>query len=374
MSLGRLFGINIRIDLSWLFVFALVVWSLSSKFGPFEAVATDLPTRMLLGILTAMLFFASILAHELAHSLTARARGIPIESITLFIFGGISHFKGEPTTAPSSAWISLVGPLASLAIGAAFFFAGALIGAHNAFGVAAGYLAFANIALGLFNLLPVFPLDGGRVLHALLWSATKDRVRATRIAVIIGRIPAWLIIVFGIDQTLRFGIGSGLWLTFIGWFLLQAGNAEALQTEISAALKGHTAAELAEPAVLAVAPNATGTQALETMRSQRARALPVLLGGQFLGIVTATDLAKISSDELGATFVTALMTRRETLKSITPESSASDILRILAESGHQQLPVIDAGGTFHGFVTVQGILRWAAFDRENLLANFKANH
>lgn len=372
MSLGSLFGIKIRIDLSWLFVFALVVWSLSSKFGPFEAVATDLPTRMLLGILTAMLFFASILAHELAHSLTARARGIPIESITLFIFGGISHFEGEPTTAPSSAWISLVGPLASLAIGAAFFFTGAVISAHNAFGVAAGYLAFANIALGLFNLLPVFPLDGGRVLHALLWSATKDRVRATRIAVIIGRVPAWLIIAFGIDQTLRFGIGSGLWLTFIGWFLLQAGNAEALQTEISAALKGHAAAELVEPAVLALAPNATGSQALETMRSQRARALPVLLGDQFLGIITGADLAKISSDELDATFVTALMTRRESLKSITPESNASDVLRILAESGHQQLPVIDAGGAFHGFVTVQGILRWAAFDRETLLANFKA--
>jgi Zn-dependent protease/CBS domain-containing protein len=372
MTIGRLFGITIRIDLSWLFVFALVAWSLAGKAGPLENATSNPGIRMLLGIITALLFFASILAHELAHSLVARARGVPIESITLFIFGGVSHFEGEPSTAPGAAWIALVGPLTSLAIGTGFFFAGATIGAHNAFGIAAGYLAFANIALGLFNLLPVFPLDGGRVLHAILWSAMKDRVRATRVAVLVGRIPAWLIIAFGIYETLRSGIGSGLWLTFIGWFLLQAGNAEALQTEIYASLKGHTVAELAEPAGQAIAPNATGAEALEAMRAQNVPALPVLLGDQLLGIAAASDLAHISPEELNETFVTALMTRLETLKSIAPEENASDVLRVIAESGRQQLPIIDKTGAFHGFVTVQGILRWAASDRENLLANITA--
>jgi Zn-dependent protease/CBS domain-containing protein len=367
MKLGRLFGIEIHIDLSWLFVFALVTWSLSSSVGPFHTIAANPGTRTLLGILTALLFFASILLHELAHSLAARARGIPIESITLFIFGGVSRFQGEATTALSAAWIAFIGPLTSLVLGLFFLSLGNVLQKQTIVGAVAGYLGFANIAIACFNLIPAFPMDGGRVLHALLWGILKDRVRATRAAVRVGCLFAWLMILLGIFQTLFANINGGLWITLIGWFLLQAGKAEGLQSEISTALKGHHVAELAEPVTQTLAPNIVGTEAMEIMRSCNLRALPIILGNQLLGIITISDLAKIPTETLGATFVTALMTRREALKSITPDTNADDVLRILVESGHQQLPILDATGDFHGFVTTQGILRWVAADREKIL-------
>jgi Zn-dependent protease/CBS domain-containing protein len=372
MQLGRLFGIDIRIDLSWLFVFGMVAWSLSSNVGPFHAVAADPVARILLGIVTALLFFKSILIHELAHSLLARAYGIPIKSITLFIFGGVSQFEAEAPTPWSAVWIALIGPFTSLLLGIAFLAFAAAMRSHVVVMAAASYLGFANIAIGLFNLIPAFPLDGGRAFHALLWGVLKDRLRAVRVAVTVGRILAWLLIAFGVSQTFLADVNGGLWITLIGWFLLQAGNAEGLQSEVAGALQGHHVAELAEPAAQSLAPNAVGSEALETMRAQRAHALPVILGEQLLGIVTISDLSKIPADELAGTFVTALMTRRETLKSITPETKASDVLRILVESGHQQLPILDAHGGFHGFVTTQGILRWVASDREKLLKRISA--
>lgn len=367
MRIGRLFGIEIHIHLSWLFVFSLVVWSLSSAASPFSSATTSESTRVLLAIFTALLFFASIVVHELAHSLTARARGIPVSKITLFLFGGVSSFEEEPATAPSAAWIALVGPLTSLGLGVAFFAGASSIGAHDsqsALSQAFGYLAFANVAIGTFNLLPAFPLDGGRVLYAILWNRLNDRLRATRVAAGVGRVLAWIMIALGIYETLFLSGGGGLWITFIGWFLLDAGQSEALQAQAAVALKGHSALELAEPVGAGLAPNSTAEEALELLRSRKTRMLPVLLGDQLLGILTISDFSKVTRDELQAVFVTALMTRREMLKSVEPATSATDALRILGSSGHHQLPIIDASGGFHGFVTAQGILRWLAGNHE----------
>ena len=166
MRVGKIFGIDIIVNLSWIFIFAFVAWALVDV-GPFRLINVTPFQRITLGIITAVCFFASVLIHELAHSLVARKRGIPISRITLFIFGGVSSLESEPASAPVEAWIAFVGPLTSLLLGVLFYGASQLAGPHTPVGTAAGYLGVANLWLGVFNLLPAYPLDGGRVLHAL---------------------------------------------------------------------------------------------------------------------------------------------------------------------------------------------------------------
>ena len=365
MRIGRIFGIDIVINLSWLFIFAFVAWSLA-EVGPFRLVNVTPFERMILGIITAILFFASVLAHELAHSLVARRRGIPIKQITLFIFGGVSSLEGEPTTAPVEAWIAFVGPLTSIIIGVLFFLLSALIGQATPIGISAGYLAFANVVLGIFNLLPAYPLDGGRVLHALVWRWTQSRLRATQIAATIGRIMAIFFVGYGIFETLYSAGGSfsGLWLVFIGWFLLQAGGAEQMHAELLSALQGLTAADIAVPAPEPVPADATADVALQIMMRTGNRALPVVLGDQLLGILTMSDFVKLTDRGPADVYVTSLMTRAADLKSAKPSTSAIDVLQMLSKAGVAQIPIINDDGTLIGFVTRESILKRLPLQRE----------
>jgi Zn-dependent protease len=242
MKIGKIFGIDIIIHVSWIFVFALVAWMLGSDIGPLQHLQVTPESRVGLGILAAILFFASVLIHELAHSVVARSRGIPVSSITLFIFGGVSSLETEPKTPGAEGWVAFVGPLASLVLALLFSVIAQALGAGIPFGAIAQYLAFANAALAVFNLLPALPLDGGRVFHSIVWRKTHDRLRATRIAALVGRIIAGAIIAVGIAESLYIGFGYGLWLIFIGWFILQAGSGELAQAEALESLQGMNAA------------------------------------------------------------------------------------------------------------------------------------
>jgi Zn-dependent protease/CBS domain-containing protein len=370
MRIGRIFGIDIVINLSWLFIFAFVAWSLTDV-GPLRLIKVTPFQRMTLGIVTALLFFASVLAHELAHSLVARKRGIPIKQITLFIFGGVSSLQGEPTTAPVEAWIAFVGPLTSVVIGALFWMASLLVGLHTPLGAATQFLAFANVTLGVFNLLPAFPLDGGRVLHALVWRWTKSRYRATQIAATIGRIVASLFVAYGAFVTLYFGIGafSGLWLIFIGWFLLQAGGAERMHAELLQALQGLTARDIVVAPPESLPADATADAALHAMMKTGNRAFPVVLGNQLLGILTMSDFTKLGDRAPTEAYVTSLMTRVDDLKSVPPCANAVDVVQMLSQSGLAQIPIIDEGGTLVGFVTRESILRRLPLQRESVAAD-----
>lgn len=365
MRIGKIFGIDIVINLSWLFIFAFVAWSLADV-GPFRLINVTPFQRMTLGVITALLFFASVLAHELAHSLVARRRGIPIKQITLFIFGGVSNLEGEPSTAPVEAWIAFVGPLTSLVIGVLFFAVSTLLGIKTPLGVATTYLGYANIVLGVFNLLPAFPLDGGRVLHALVWRWTKSRLRATQIAAMFGRILAILFVAYGAFVTLynTGGTLSGLWLIFIGWFLLQAGGAEQMQAELLSALQGLTARDIAVPPPEPVPADATADVALQIMMKTGNRALPVMLGNQLLGILTMSDFVKLTDRGPADVYVTSLMTRVADLKSAAPGTSAIDVVHMLSKSGVAQIPIIDDAGNLVGFVTRESILKRLPLQRE----------
>ncbi len=364
MPIGSLFGIRIVVNASWIFIFALVAWSFGNALGPLRMHDLTGSQRVLLGIVASLLFFASVLAHELAHSLVARRRGIPVRSITLFIFGGVSAIEGEPGTPPAEAWIAGVGPLTSLVIGAASLGLAAAFGKATIAGDIALYLGVANVALAIFNILPAYPLDGGRVMHAIAWRVWGDRDRATAVTVGVGRVLAWALIALGIAQTLATGFGGGLWTTFIGWYLLQAGNMEQSRIAIGRALDGHAAYELAAPAGLRVAANATAAEALQYLREQGIRAAPVFVGDGFAGVVTLDDLAHLSPDERERAYVTRVMQRPDALPALPPGSSAADAVRDMAQNNRTALPLVDGAGTFMGLLTRESVMRWlTATDR-----------
>jgi len=363
VRIASVFGIEISVSLSWIFVFAFVAWSLSDPTGPLHRTELGTPGRIVLGVIGSVLFFASVLVHELAHSLVARARGIRVRGIMLFIFGGVSMFEDEVKDAPGEAWISGVGPLMSLVVGALFFGGAQALGPSSPLGVLFAYLAYVNVALAIFNLIPAYPLDGGRVLHSLVWRITGSGERATAITVVTGRILAGAIIAFGIFEALAYNVGAGLWLTFIGWFLLQAGSAEQTRIALSRAMQGHAAGELAIAPEFAILANARGNEALEAFQRTGLRALPVILGERVLGVVSYDKLSHLPEKELEQTFVTGLMTHVEDLDEVATTTSADDAIEHLSRNKAHAVALTDPQGMAVSVVTPESVMRWLGASR-----------
>jgi CBS domain-containing protein len=233
----------------------------------------------------------------------------------------------------------------------------------TALGLVLGYLATANAIVGVFNLLPAFPMDGGRVLQSIIWGVTHDRLRATKVAGQVGVFFAWLLIGYGVFDAFVPGFGAGIWFMLIGWFLLLSAKGEWRQVELQAALHGHTAIQLAVPAPHSLTADTLGDVALKTMLANGARAMPVMLGDRFIGLVTMGDFAKLDAATLAQTYVTALMKRVDDLTTIAPDAQGEEALLTLGKTGFHQLPVVDADGTFLGFVTREGVIEWLAHQR-----------
>ncbi len=224
INLGRIFGVRIGLHFSWLLIAGLIVFSLA---GEYRSSHGDWSTALIAGlaVLTACLFFASLLIHEMAHCVMAKSSGLPVREITLFALGGVSQIEREASSAMVEFWIAFVGPLTSALLGAVSLGFAKLLGS-GPFGVMGSWLGYVNLGLAGFNLLPGFPLDGGRVPRALVWWRTGDLDRATRAAAQAGQFVAVLFIMAGLSEYLAGGGFNGLWITFVGWFLLQtAGDA-----------------------------------------------------------------------------------------------------------------------------------------------------
>lgn len=245
MRIAKLFGIKIRVDWSWLLILLLVIWNLSSAFSQAHP-DWSLTFTITIGLAAALLFFLSVLLHELAHSLVAKSQGIPVESITLFLFGGVSNIRDEPKSPGNEFWMAILGPFTSLLIGFVLLLISGIglnfqsfqeiqpmnfLGELNAVQTLSIWLGSINILLGIFNLIPGYPLDGGRVLRSILWAITKNLRKATRWASYVGQAIAWVMILSGIAMVFGFriplvgqGLVNGIWLIFIGWFLNNAAN------------------------------------------------------------------------------------------------------------------------------------------------------
>src|SRR2546421_1491456 len=278
--IGRFGGIEVRLHWSLLAVFALIVWSLTDGVFPSQNPGLSDGTYLAMAIVAALLFLASILLHELGHSWVARREGIEVDSITLWLFGGVAQFKDRFTSAGGEFRVAVTGPLISIALGVVFVSV-ALAGLPSAVDGVAAWLGYINLTLAVFNLLPASPLDGGRVLHAALWRVKTDFAWATRIASEIGQGFGYLFIALGLVMFIFQGSFSGAWLAFIGWFLLQAATAGARYIATEAALHGVRVRDLMVRDPVTVGGDLTVGQFMdEVAPSRRFPTYPVVDGGR----------------------------------------------------------------------------------------------
>ena len=235
----RIAGIDIGIHYSWILIFILLTWSLAQGFFPQKYPGWDVATYWITGVVAVLLLFVSVLLHELAHSLVAKSRGLPVSSITLFILGGVSNLQEEPSKASVEFSMAIVGPVTSLIIGGICWgLLQAVAAKTSPAGATLYYLALINVLLAGFNILPAFPLDGGRVLRSIIWGNTKDLTKATNIAATVGRFFGWAMIAFGLFWLLTGNFLGGLWIAFIGWFLSSAAESSRLQITLQEHLTG----------------------------------------------------------------------------------------------------------------------------------------
>lgn len=378
-GIGRLFGIKIQIDWSWFFIFLLVTWNLAVVFSRLHP-AWGTALNWGVAAAASILFFASVLAHELAHSLVARAQGLPVRRITLFLFGGVSNIEREPPSPGAEFLIAVVGPITSIVLGAIFLFAASVsagglqnIGARPEAAIAQLdplstlllWLGPINILVGIFNLIPGFPLDGGRILRSILWSITNSLRQATRWASYVGQAIAWLMIIAGIAMVfgiripfLGRGLIGGLWLAFIGWFLNNAAVQSYQQVVINDILEGVPVARLMRADVPTVSPDIpVSALVYDHVMGTDERAFPVLEGDRLVGLVTLEDVRQVPRSEWDITTVGSIMTPANELDVVTPREDASEALSKLMRRDVRQVPVTENSHLI-GIVRRRDIVRW----------------
>jgi Zn-dependent protease/CBS domain-containing protein len=357
VKLGSIAGIDLRIHYTWLFAFFLIALSLALGYFPSSSSEFGVGTQWILGIVAAMLLFGSVLVHELAHSLVAGARGLRVNSITLFIFGGVSSIAKEPTSSNDEFLVAVVGPLTSFGLAAIFWLLGQVVPSGSGIGAIAGYLAFANLLLGLFNIVPGFPLDGGRVLRSIIWAATGNMSRATRVASYIGQAVAFVLIGWGIVNVLSGNFVGGLWIALIGWFLNNSAEGARQQVSVQSILDGVPVSSVMDVSPEAARPELLVREfMLEHVLRRGQRTLPVLDDGRLIGLVSITDAKHLDQDAWAATPVSDIMSRMP-LKTVGPDADLSTALRLLVENDVHQLPVVQ-NGRLVGMLNRADIMRY----------------
>ena len=342
LRIGTIAGINISIHVSWIVVVVLLTWSLATGWFPVFSPHWPTVTYWIVSVLAALLFFVSVLLHELAHSLVARMRGLPVKNITLFIFGGVSNIEREPKSPGVEFQMTFVGPLTSLLIGGVAYLLWRFVGdGTSPLTAILGYLAFANILVGFFNLIPCFPLDGGRVLRSIIWMVSGSLQTATRITMAVGQVIAYLFILGGIWLFFGGAILSGIWIGFIGWFLLNSAQATNTQTMLETALKGVTVDEVMNVEPVTVPADLSLQRLIHDLLLPRGhRSAFVTQGDQLVGLITLRDIRHCPQEQWEQTPVGDVMTPVEQLHAISPEESLSNVLSLMVTQDVNQLPVM----------------------------------
>ena len=367
IHIGTIAGIKIDINWSWIIILVLLTVSLATGWFPVIYRGWSSPAYWFAGLIAAILLFVSVLVHELAHSLVARSRGVPVKSITLFIFGGVSNIESEPPTAGSEFWIAIVGPITSIVIGIIAFLLGELLLPASSFLAAIfSYLGVANLLLGVFNLIPGFPLDGGRVLRSIIWGISGSLKTATRWASRIGEVVAVLFILFGVFELFFVGGGflNGIWFAFIGWFLWQAARTANMQVMLQSLLKGVTVADVMNRTPVTVPGDITLRQFVDDyVLNQGVRSAMVVENGTLRGLITLADLRQVPQDQWTQELVAQAMVPAQRLHAVSPTQSLNDVLPMMAQNDVNQVPVVQ-NGQIVGVVTRDRIMRYIEIRRE----------
>lgn len=345
LSLGRILGIQVGFHYSWLIIFLLMTLSLNAYFTEtHEDWAVGVP--LVTAVVTSLLFFSSIVLHELGHSVIAMSRGIRVRSITLFIFGGMAETEKEADSPASEFWIAIAGPAVSFILAALFYLLFRIFGPFSeAVAEACRWLASINLVLAVFNLLPGFPLDGGRVFRALIWRLSGDAGTGMRWAVAAGRMVAYGLVVLGLVTMLRTGqILNGVWLMAIGLFLLTAAEASGTAYGLTQVLKGIKAEDVMRADVPIVSGDMKVVEWLDkhVLRSAD-RAYLVGEQNSIRGIVTLSDCKQLPAEQWPRTDLRQVMTPVDELRTVDADSDVEAVLRLMTEHSLNQVPVMDSG-------------------------------
>jgi len=360
LRLGTIWGIRVGVNWSVLVIFTLLLVVLSAGNLPLLAPGHSTVAYTLAGTAAAIVFFLSLLAHELSHALVARREGIEVEGITLWLFGGVARLSGEPATPGADLRVAGVGPLVSLLLGMGFGFltlAVALAGAGDLLVAVVGWLALINVMLAAFNLVPATPLDGGRILRAFLWWRTGDRSRAAVIAARAGRTFGFLLIALGVASLLFFpGIGL-IWLALIGWFIASAASAEEQQTRVQDSLRGVTVANVMTRDPLTVHPDLPVAQLLDAyVLYHRHSAYPVVdAWGRPEGLVTLDRIRAVDAEQRARSVVADIAAPLDEVATASPDEQLVDVLPRLSQGERRILVIQD--GFLVGLVTATDVTR-----------------
>jgi Zn-dependent protease/predicted transcriptional regulator len=371
IRVARVLGIPIYVDFSWILVFGLITFTISGNFAAQHPTWTGTQTWTV-GLLTTLLFFSSVVFHELAHSVVAQGYKIKVLSITLFIFGGMARISREPSKAIQEFNIAVAGPLASGFLSVFFYSLTVVFPRNPMIGALGTFLGQSNLWLAGFNLLPGFPLDGGRIFRAIVWGTTKDFTRATQVAGSSGKMIASAMIVIGIGSfaserlatslaVLGLGRWDGAWFVLIGWYLLNAAQASVTQVTIRGALAGLSATDVMSQEVPTIPANMSLEEySNEVLRTGR-RMHIVTMDDRLVGLMNVAALNKVARDEWNMNSVQAVMVSRDKIIWASPEESLQRLLERLLAADVNQMPVVSHGedGSAHivGIVTRDAILR-----------------
>ncbi|WP_414550767.1 site-2 protease family protein [Anabaena sp. CCY 0017] len=342
--LGSIFGFEIRVDLSRFLIFFLVLWTLSVGIFPTNYPGFDRGTYFGMGIVATLLFFASLLAHELSHTFVARAKGIPVEGITLFIFGGVSRTRMDAETPGDEFQIAGVGPLVNLLLAGLFgliWSVGVNAGWSVVFTGVFAYLAAINLALAIFNMLPGFPLDGGRVFRSIIWKYTRHLNKATKIASNGGKWLAYLLISFGALEMFGRAILGGLWLILIGWFLYNAAESSYEELLLRTSLEGVQAREIMTPHPETFSPDMNLQELVDRyFLNRRYHSFPVTQDSHLVGIITLNQIKDIPREEWKYRTIKDTMSPIENRVIARSEEKMSQVLQKMQDSGVRRILVI----------------------------------
>lgn len=354
LKIGSIFGIPIYLHASWFIIFALITLSLTGQYAG-EHPQWSKAQHWVAGALTSVLFFGSVIFHELAHSVVALRYKVPVLSITLFVFGGLARLGREPERALHEFNIAVAGPVSS------YFLAGVFWGLSKVFpqselaGALGGWLAMVNFALATFNLIPGFPLDGGRMLRAAVWGINKDFSKATRIASGTGQLLAYAMILYGVYRAMR-GDLFGIWIGFIGWFVLTAAQESYAQVTIRNYLRGLTAADVMTTELPSVSRDISIEDYVQELLRTGRRCHLVTGAGKLVGLVSAHNLSAFPREDWANTPIQTAMLPRDKIHWARPDESLLSILERMQEHDINQMPVVQ-DETVVGLVTRDSILR-----------------
>lgn len=367
IKVTELAGFDIKVDASWLIIAALIIWSLSSGYLPEALPDVSEPALLIAAVIATLGLFTSLVLHELAHSIMARRHGLKITGITLFLFGGVAEMATEPADPKVELQVAIVGPIASLALAALFWSSvtvARIVGLGPIVTTILGYLAVINLTLALFNMVPAFPLDGGRVFRAMLWRQTGDLVAATRRATAVSAVFAWGLIALGVFAMFSTGPAAGLWPILLGLFLLALGRSSYQQVEMKQLFTGRHVADLMTRRAITASPEQSLAEVVNrTFLAQGISFAPVVEDGVLLGYVDVHIIRRMDREHWETTIVEDVMENVSPDCAIASDTPAQTLLERMTQTGRRKFLVVDHGALV-GVVTLSDVTGFLDVSRQ----------